>query len=316
MAVLDDIGSEPLAEFGVVDTHHRCLDDVGMIGKQILDFQRKDVLTAGDDHVVVAAVDEPQAGFVEVPGVAGGQQALDDLFVAAVGVAGETQTTGHEYGADPAGFGYLAAILVVDSHRATDGWATDGAGRAVQFVRRGDRGDRHLGGTVQVVQHGAERVVSTTTERRVTAQTPQRKALSAMRCRTSPAHQGPDRECAAASSAPAPPRRLDSRRSPSASPAGRSAAPSRRGCPAPGPARRWPNPSHGTAAPRCSRRRRLATESDRVAVQTVTGLSCCAARLSGYRWFRWSVTPFRPAVAALAAVRSTDRRSTRAADCW
>src|ERR1700685_560358 len=120
-----------------------------MVIEQILNLERKDVLAARDDHVVVAAIDEPQAGFVEVPGVAGRQQTVDDLFVSAVGVTGEAQATGYEKGSDAAGFGDLAAILVVDRHLATDGWATDGAGRAPQFVWGGDSGDRNLGGPVQ-----------------------------------------------------------------------------------------------------------------------------------------------------------------------
>ena len=135
-----------------------------MVGKKILDFEREDILAARDDHVVVAAIDEPQAGFVEVPGVAGRQQTVDDLFVSAVGVTGEAQTAGDEKGSDATGFGDLAAILVVDGHRATNGWAADGAGRAPQFVWGGDGGDRNLGGPVQVVQHGAERIVGAATK--------------------------------------------------------------------------------------------------------------------------------------------------------
>src|SRR5277367_2782244 len=117
-----------------------------MVGKKILDFEREDILAARDNHVVVAAIDEPQAVFVEVAGVAGRQQTVDDLFISAVGVAGEAQTAGDEKGSDATGFGDLAAILVVDGHRATNGWAADGAGRAPQFVWGGDGRDRNLGG--------------------------------------------------------------------------------------------------------------------------------------------------------------------------
>src|ERR1700691_3959313 len=115
-----------------------------MVIEQILNLERKDVFAARDDHVVVAAVDEPQAGFVEVPGVAGRQQTVDDLFVSTVGVTGEAETTGDEKSSDAARFGDLAAILVVDGHRATDGRAADGAGRATQFIRGGDGGDGKL----------------------------------------------------------------------------------------------------------------------------------------------------------------------------
>src|ERR1700733_7218564 len=134
-----------------------------MVGKKILNFEREDILAARDDHVVVATVDEPQAGFVEVAGVTGREQTVDDLLVSAVGVTGEAQTAGDEKGSDATWFGDLAAILVVDGHRATNGWAGDGAGRAPQFVGGGDGRDRTLGGPVQVVQHGAERIVGAAT---------------------------------------------------------------------------------------------------------------------------------------------------------
>ena len=68
----DHESGQPLTEFSVVDAHHRGLDDAGMVSEQVLDFQRENVLAAGDDHVVVAAVDEPQAGLVEMPSVASG----------------------------------------------------------------------------------------------------------------------------------------------------------------------------------------------------------------------------------------------------
>src|SRR6202012_911484 len=135
--------------------HHRRLDDVGMVGKKILDFEGEDIFAARDDHVVVAAVDEIQAGLIEVPGVAGRQQTVDDLFVCAVGVTGEAQTTGDEKGSDATGLGDLAAIPVVDGHRATHWRAADGAGGAAEFVWGGDGGDGNLGGPVQVVQLGA-----------------------------------------------------------------------------------------------------------------------------------------------------------------
>ncbi len=39
---LTDKSGQPFAEFGVVDAHHGGLDDVGMVGKKILDFERED----------------------------------------------------------------------------------------------------------------------------------------------------------------------------------------------------------------------------------------------------------------------------------
>ena len=53
-----------------------------MLGEQVLDLLREDVLTAGDDHVVVAPVDEQQPVLVEVAHVAAGHVAVDDLLVA------------------------------------------------------------------------------------------------------------------------------------------------------------------------------------------------------------------------------------------
>ena len=58
-----------------------------MVGEQVLDLAREDVLAAGDDHLVVAAVDEEAAGRVEVADVAAAEEAVDDLLAAAAGVA-------------------------------------------------------------------------------------------------------------------------------------------------------------------------------------------------------------------------------------
>ena len=82
-----DEGLQPLAELLVLDADHGHLDHPVVVGEQVLDLAREDVLAAGDDHLVVAAVDEEPAGAVEVADVAAGEEAVDDLLAAAAGVA-------------------------------------------------------------------------------------------------------------------------------------------------------------------------------------------------------------------------------------
>ncbi len=132
-----------------------------MVIEQILNLEREDVLASGDNHVVIAAIDEPQPGLVEMPGVAGGQQPVDDFLVPAIGVPGKAQAARHEQGAHPPGFGDLAAMFVIAGQPATDGRAADGARRGTKFLRRRDGGSRHLSRAVQVVQHVAERLGGT-----------------------------------------------------------------------------------------------------------------------------------------------------------
>ena len=66
-----DDGLQPLAELLVVDAEDRDLLDRVVALEQLLDLRREDVLAAGDDHVVVAAVDEQPPVVVEVADVAG-----------------------------------------------------------------------------------------------------------------------------------------------------------------------------------------------------------------------------------------------------
>ena len=66
----DDEGLQPLAELVVLDPDHRGLDHRLVVGEQVLDLAREDVLAAGDDHLVVAAVDEEAALGVDVADVA------------------------------------------------------------------------------------------------------------------------------------------------------------------------------------------------------------------------------------------------------
>ena len=83
----DDEGLQPLAELLVLDPDHRDLDHRLVVGEQVLDLAREDVLAAGDDHLVVAAVDEEAPAGVEVADVAAAEQPVDHLLAAAAGVA-------------------------------------------------------------------------------------------------------------------------------------------------------------------------------------------------------------------------------------
>ena len=67
-----------------------------VVGEQVLDLAREDVLAARDDHLVVAAVDEQAPAVVEVADVAGGHQAADDVLAAAAGVALEEHLVADE----------------------------------------------------------------------------------------------------------------------------------------------------------------------------------------------------------------------------
>ena len=125
---------------------------------QLLDLGREDVLAAGDDHVVVAAVDEQPAVLVDVPDVAGRHHPVDDLLAAAAGVALELHRAADE---DAPGLAAAAtslpssssSLIVVPVRRPADG-----ARRGPHVRRRGDRGVRDLGRAVEVVDDVAEQV--------------------------------------------------------------------------------------------------------------------------------------------------------------
>ena len=76
------------------------LDDRVVAGQAVLDLLGEDVLAAGDDHLVVAALDVQQPVLVEAADVAGRHQPVDHVLVAAAGVALEEQAVADE---DPAG---------------------------------------------------------------------------------------------------------------------------------------------------------------------------------------------------------------------
>ena len=96
----DDERLQPLPELLVIDPDHGHLDDALVVGEQVLDLAREDVLATGDDHLIVAAVDEEAAVGVEVADVAAAEQAVDHLLVAAAGVALEGHLVADEDPAD------------------------------------------------------------------------------------------------------------------------------------------------------------------------------------------------------------------------
>ncbi len=130
-----------------------------MLDEQVLDLLREDVLTAGDDHVVVAPVDEQQPVLVEVAHVAAGHVAVDDLLVAAVGVSLETRRTADEDPAPLVGAVDAPVVLVEQHHFGGHRRAAGRSGSASQFVRGGDGGEAALGGRVDVVEDVAESVL-------------------------------------------------------------------------------------------------------------------------------------------------------------
>ena len=152
-------GTQPLSEVNVVDTDHGGVGDILTLDKQVLDLLREHVLTAGDDHVVVAAVDEQQPVFVEVAHIAAGHVAVDDLLAAAVGVPLETRRAANEDPAPPVGAVDAPVVLVEQGHFGCHRRATGRSRSASQFGRRGDGGESALGGGVDVVEDIAEGVL-------------------------------------------------------------------------------------------------------------------------------------------------------------
>jgi hypothetical protein len=70
-------GDHDLAPALVGPADHRGFGDVRRFDQQVLDFGRVDVLAAGNDHVLAAAVDIEIAFLVEVAHVAGAKPAVD-----------------------------------------------------------------------------------------------------------------------------------------------------------------------------------------------------------------------------------------------
>src|SRR3954454_11438391 len=110
---------QALTEILVVDADRRRLLHRLVVGKQVLDLAREDVLTTGDDHLIVSSVDEEAPVLVEVANIAGGEQLAELLLVPAARVALERQLIADE---DPAGVARLDVVFVIvddPDHRST-----------------------------------------------------------------------------------------------------------------------------------------------------------------------------------------------------
>ena len=146
---------EPLAEVVVVDADRGHLDDRLVAGEAVLDLLGEDVLAAGDDHLVVAALDVQPAVVAEPADVTGRHQSVDHLLVAAAGVALEQQRVADE---DPTGLAVRQrlAVVVEDLHDRRVRRLAGGRRRLAQVARGGDRGVGDLGRAVDVVEVVAE----------------------------------------------------------------------------------------------------------------------------------------------------------------
>ncbi len=102
-----------MAELLVADSDDSDVDNVGMVRKCIFDLARKHVLSPGDDHLVVAPVDEQPAGPIEMADVAGGHQPPDRFLRATTGVTLEGKPVADE---DPPRHARGSLVLVVDEN--------------------------------------------------------------------------------------------------------------------------------------------------------------------------------------------------------
>src|SRR4029077_10035109 len=121
----------------VLDPDHRHVDHRLVVSEQILDLTREDVLAAGDDHLVVAAIDEEATTGVEMADVATAEQPVDRLFAAASSIALEGHLVADE---DPADLTPrdLAPVLVVEAHHRATWRPAGGPWRCPQVLRGGD----------------------------------------------------------------------------------------------------------------------------------------------------------------------------------
>ena len=109
---LDDERRDELAPLLVGDADHGDLGDVGVLEDGVLDLDRRDVLAAGDDDVLLAVRDRDVAELVDRPAVAGVEPAVDDRPRRRLGLL--PVALHHDVAAGE----HLA--LVVDGHLAAD----------------------------------------------------------------------------------------------------------------------------------------------------------------------------------------------------
>src|SRR4029079_8716206 len=107
----------------------------GVAQEASLDLGREDVLAAGDDHVVVAAVDVQPPLRVEVTDAASAQQAVDDVLPATARVSLKRRGRADE---DPAGRAARrrATLVVEQSHPRAEGWTAHSGRRVAEIGRR------------------------------------------------------------------------------------------------------------------------------------------------------------------------------------
>ena len=229
--------AQPLAELVVVDADDRDLVDRRVVGEQVLDLAREDVLAAGDDHLVVAAVDEQPAVAVEVPDVARRHQAVDRRPCRRRRCSPRTASRCRRRSGRSRPAATSRPSLVVEPHDRAARRAPGGAGRRAQVLGRGDRRPGDLGRAVEVVEDVAELVhdlgrrgrpgsaeplaAMIRSERRVVAGAALAPAARRIRCSIT----------GTTASAVAP----GARRSPRASPRGRSGAAGRASTPSTSP---------------------------------------------------------------------------------
>jgi hypothetical protein len=68
--------------------------------EQVLDLAGKDILAAGDDHLVIAAFDEQATGLIDAAGVTSGHQATEPVFAPTAGIAVEEHLVAGEDSTD------------------------------------------------------------------------------------------------------------------------------------------------------------------------------------------------------------------------
>src|SRR5205085_11918995 len=123
--------------------------------QQLLDLTREQVLPAGDDHVVVAPIDEQPPIGVEVPDVPSAHQAVDRLLRTAARVTVELEAVADE---DTAGTAWPldgTALGVEQADHRPERDPSRAAWSGAQILRRGERRVRDFGRTVEVVEHVA-----------------------------------------------------------------------------------------------------------------------------------------------------------------
>ena len=152
-----DEGHQPPSPLRVLDPDHRCFLDPLVGDQELLDLAREYVLAAGDDHVVVASVDEQPPGVVEVPHIAGAHQPVDHVLAPPAGVALELEAVAHE---DPTGTARSldwGPVVIEELHEGAERRAAGRPGGGTEILGRGKGGPGDLGGAVEIVEDIAER---------------------------------------------------------------------------------------------------------------------------------------------------------------